>query len=155
MVIEPTVREALDRQRLAVDDLRDPHAAERLVARRGLSPEVRDALTRLRESLRKEADVLDALVADDEPLRRSVGSMRATAEFRVERLERRLAAARKRSGSPDLRDVRLAQASLYPDGAPQERVLSFIPFMARYGTEFTDGVLAAAGRHAGELTRGG
>lgn len=155
VVIDPPVREALDRQQLTIDDLRDPHAAERLVARRGLAPDVRDALTRLRESLRSEAEVLDALVAHDESLRRSVGSMRATAEFRVERLERRLAAARKRSGSPDLRDVRLAQASVYPDGAPQERVLSFIPFMARYGDEFTKGIQAATALHADELIRGG
>lgn len=154
IVIEPEVARAMERLQLGMDDLRDPHAAERLVARRGLSPDVRDVLTRIRETLRHEADALDALVHDDEALRRSVGSMRATAEFRVERLERRLAAAQKQRGSPELHDVRLAQASLYPGGAPQERVLSFVPLLARYGAEYVDGVTAAASTLAMEIVRG-
>lgn len=154
MVIEPEVARALERLQLRIEDLRDPHAAERVVARRGLAPEVRDALTRLRETLRREADTLDALVHDDESLRRSVGSMRATAEFRVERLERRLAAAQKQRGSPELRDVRLAQASLFPGGAPQERVLSFVPLLARYGEEYVRGVIDAAATLAMEIVRG-
>jgi len=154
MVIEPEVARALERLQLGIDDLRDPHAAERLVARRGLAPQVRDALTRLRATLRQEADTLDALVHDDESLRRSVGSMRATAEFRVERLERRLAAAQKQRGSPELRDVRLAQASLYPGGVPQERVLSFVPLLARFGEEYVGGVITAATVLATEIVRG-
>jgi bacillithiol biosynthesis cysteine-adding enzyme BshC len=154
IVVEPEVARALERLGLGIDDLRDPHAGERLVARRGLAPEVRDALTRLRQALRREADTLDALVHDDESLRRSVGSMRATAEFRVERLERRLAAAQKQRGSPELRDVRLAQASLYPGGAPQERVLSFVPLLARFGEEYVRGVITAATALATEIVRG-
>lgn len=155
LVLDPAVRQSLEREHLAIDNLRDPHAAERLVARRTLDPAAREALTRIRETLRREAARLDAIVDGDEALRRSVGSMRATAEFRVERLERRLAAARKRGASPEIRDVRLAQAWLYPGGVPQERVLSFVPLMARYGAEFTRAVRAAAALHVAALTDDG
>lgn len=154
MVVEPEVARVLQRLGLSIDELRDPHAAERLVARRGLAPDVRAALGRLRETLRRESDALESLVREDESLRRSVGSMRATAEFRVDRLERRLAAAQKKRGSPELHDVRLAQASLYPGGTAQERVLSFVPLLARYGDEYSRGVLAAATAHATEIVRG-
>lgn len=153
-VIEPEVAHALERLGLTIDDLRDPHAAERGVARRGLAPEIRDSLMRLHDVLQREAEILSSLVGDDESLRRSVGSMRATAEFRVDRLERRLAAAHKRQGDPALRDVRFAQGSLYPGGVPQERVLSYIPLLSRYGDEYTRGVIAAASTLATEIVRG-
>jgi len=50
--------------------------------------------------------------------------------------------------------VRLAQASLYPGGAPQERVLSFVPLLARFGEEYVRGVITAATALATEIVRG-
>ena len=40
-------------------------------------------------------------------------------------------------------ELRKAAANLYPDGAPQERVLNALPFLARYGTELLVELLAA------------
>lgn len=153
-IVEPEVARALDRLGLEIDDLRDPHAAERRVARGEIPVEARAALQRIRDTLAREAEALAATVRGDAALARSVGSMKAGAEFKLERLERRLAAATKRGGTPRLRDVRLARGSLYPNGTAQERVLAFAPYLARYGGALTDAILAAAGHHASIIVKG-
>ena len=128
---------------------------ESRVAREEIAPDARMALARLRETLAHESDAIMRSVRDDAALQRSVGSMRAGAEHRIVRLERRLAAAAKRGAGPRLQAVRFAQASLYPDGVAQERVLSFIPYLARYGNAVTDALTAAASAHASTIVRGG
>lgn len=154
-IIENDVAGALERLGFGIDDLRDPHAAEGRVAREEIAAGARQALTRLREAVARESDEIVRAITGDEALRRSVGSMRAGAEHRIARLERRLAATAKRDGAPRLRDVRLAQASLFPNAIPQERVLSFIPYLARYDGAVTSAIIAAAGSLASQIVRGG
>jgi len=88
-------------------------------------------------------------------LSRSVGTMRAGVEHRLARLERRYAAAIKQIGSERLRDVAAVRATLFPDGSPQERVLSFVPFLARYGNAVIDATRAGARMHVASLIHGG
>lgn len=153
-IVEPQVQRTLERLGLGIDDLRDPHAAERRVARAEIPADARAAIQRIRDTIAREAETIASTVRGDAALERSVGSMKAGVELKLERLERRLAAATKRAGTPRLRDVRLVQASLYPDGTPQERVLSFAPYLARYGGTLTDAILAAAGHHASIIVQG-
>ncbi|HEY5087682.1 MAG TPA: bacillithiol biosynthesis BshC, partial [Gemmatimonadaceae bacterium] len=89
-----------------------------------------------------------------EALARSIGAMRAGVEHRLERLERRFAAAIKQTGTADLRDVATVRATLYPNGAPQERVLSFIPFLARYGAAAIDATREQARLHVADVIDG-
>ncbi len=107
---------------------------------------VRGSLQELRDALRSAAEQMTGTEMSD-ALRRSVGSMRAGVEHRLHRLERRFAAEVKRRGSVALRSVAIARASLYPFGVPQERVLSFAEFLARYGDDMVDVVRAAAREH--------
>ncbi|HEY5219610.1 MAG TPA: bacillithiol biosynthesis BshC, partial [Gemmatimonadaceae bacterium] len=71
--------------------------------------------------------------------------------FRLDRLERRLLAAAKRRGSDGLRDLHLARAAIWPDGARQERTLNFIPFLARYGDGLWARMREGADAHAASL----
>ena len=80
--------------------------------------------------------------------------MRAGVEYRLARLERRYAAAVKRAGSDDLRDVATVRATLYPSGVPQERVLSFIPFLARHGATAVDAIRDQARLHVAAMIHG-
>jgi uncharacterized protein YllA (UPF0747 family) len=70
---------------------------------------------------------------------------------RIERTERRYAAAIKRRETGMMRDIATASGALFPDGKPQERVLNFVPFLARYGTPLLDLMRAEAERHASAL----
>jgi hypothetical protein len=47
-----------------------------------------------------------------------------------------------------MRQVATVRGALYPYGAPQERKLGYVPFLARYGPGLLDRMLAEAGAHA-------
>ncbi len=154
-VIEPETDVMMRRLDVEVDDFRDPHSIEGRYARAAISTGVKDALANLRKSVMTTGAELRADGQTNAALDRSVASMQAGIEYRLARLERRYAAAIKRRGTADLRDIEHLRAELFPNGAPQERVLSFVPFMARYGAGFVGAVAAAARTHVETVIQGG
>jgi uncharacterized protein YllA (UPF0747 family) len=70
---------------------------------------------------------------------------------RIERLERRFAAAVKRKGSDALKDAAIARGALFPFGRPQERALNILPLLARYGSAMLDDVLKEVRAHTARL----
>ena len=151
MILEPQVREILQTLDVTIDDFQDPHAIEGRVAREELPAAVRDAFTQLRGIIQRESAHLREADHTLPALRKAVGGFEAQVEHRIGRLERRYAAAVKRSGNARLRDVAIARASLFPNGTPQERALNMIPFLARYGQVVRDEMIAAAAFHARTL----
>lgn len=154
-LIEPHVREILTRLDASVGDFRDPHAIEGRIARAEIAPGVRHALDEIAGVLLRQAEALKGDAATSQPLQRSVESMRRGVEHRMARLERRYGAAVKQLGTQRLHDLAVARASLFPSGQPQERVLSFIPFLSRYGAATTDVILASARAHVSKLLASG
>lgn len=153
-LLEAQIEAILVRLGASMDDFGDPHAMEGRVARKGVAPAVQSAIEELRSALDSSSERMLGDAQTSEPLARSIGTMRAGVEHRLQRLERRYAAAIKQAGSEDLRDVEFVRATLYPDGAPQERVLSFIPFIARYGTAVIDAARAQARLHVASVIQG-
>ena len=153
-LIEPHIEEILGRLDATIEDFTDPHATESRVAREAVSPGVRNAIDGLRAELDASAKRLRGDGQTSEALTRSIGTMRAGVEHRLDRLERRYAAAIKQAGSADLRDVATLRATLYPNGAPQERVLSFIPFLARYGDALVNATREQARLHVANVIQG-
>jgi uncharacterized protein YllA (UPF0747 family) len=80
-----------------------------------------------------------------------VDGARRSLEVRLDRLERRYAAAAKRTATEAMRDLAVARAALYPEGTRQERSLNFLPFLARYGPTLLDAMRQSAGTHAHRL----
>lgn len=154
-LLEPAIEELLAKLGAAPDDFVDPHAMESRVARDAVSPAVRSAIDDLRIALDASAARMRDDAQTSEALARSVGTMRAAVEHRLARLERRYAAAIKQRGSDALRDVAHVRANLYPNGAPQERVLSFVPFLARYGAAAIDAIRSQARIHVATVIHGG
>jgi len=74
---------------------------------------------------------------------------------RLDRFERRLVAAAKRQHADVMEEIATARGSLYPFGTPQERMLNFVPLLARYGPALQDDMLAEARRHVSGLTGSG
>lgn len=153
-ILEPHVREILNKLNATVDDFQDPHAIEGRVAREELSGNVRGAIANLREALRTHASTLREEQHLLPSLKKAVSGFEAHVEHRIARLERRFAAAVKRSGNARLHDVAVARASLFPNGTPQERLLNIIPFFARYGQVVCTEMMAAARTHARALVNG-
>lgn len=157
LIVEPHVRRILDRNGLEVDDLENADATLGRLARDLLSDRVRGALGGYRAALESAAEELAAAVADgDSPLvpdpvltgaRNSIG-------HRLDRLERRVVAASKRTHAQLVRDIETARASLFPLGRPQERMLNLMPMLARHGEQLLDAMLEGAREHAASLVEG-
>ncbi|HZF67622.1 MAG TPA: bacillithiol biosynthesis BshC [Gemmatirosa sp.] len=154
-VVEPQVARALERLDLAPEALRDAAALEARLARAAIPADVRDALVALRAAVASHGGALAA--ADRAALvpERAVLGARAAIEHRIDRLERRYAAAVKRGDDARLRDLAVARAALWPGGAPQERTLAFLPLLARHGDALLDAMRVAARGHADALVRDG
>jgi bacillithiol synthase len=152
-IVEPHIRKILDALGLDIPELRDPHAAETRIARDRIPDELLREVERLRDSIEIGTAALgSALQSQPFTLGQSIHEgLRRNLLHRVDRMERRLIAASKRQHAALMRDVATARGSLYPAGQPQERALSYIPFLARYGGELVDGMLRAAGEHARSL----
>ncbi|MEO7218275.1 MAG: bacillithiol biosynthesis BshC [Gemmatimonadaceae bacterium] len=153
-LMESHIESLLGELDATMDDFVDPHAMEGRVAREGLSHDIRSAIGELHATVDAVSGRLRNDSQTSEPLARSIGSMRAGVEHRLARLERRYAAAVKRAGSDALRSVELVRATLYPQGEPQERVLSFVPFLARYGSAVIDTIRTHAHEHVAHVIQG-
>ncbi len=149
-VVEPRVERILSRYKLEPKDFADPHALEGKKARDGIPDSLRQLISQMRSATsgiepgsqsNGETLLPDAVLTG---LQRDIG-------HRLDRFERRAAAAVKRQGTQELRDIHSARESLYPLGRPQERAVSFVALLARYGDELRTQMLDAARTHVSAL----
>ena len=150
-VVEPRIERILDRYSLRFSDFADPHAVETRLARASIPEEVAASIAAMRTAVERGIDRIESSGADLVPPGVLHGFNR-NLSHRIERLERRLAATVKQRGNDVLRDAAIARGSLYPFGKPQERVLNFIPLLARYGDDLIDSVLTEVRAHAASIT---
>lgn len=140
LAVEARVRRVLDKYALSPDDLREPEGQleQRLV--RDAMPELAaTALAALRDAIQREYPRLrDAAASVDPTLRRPVESAMHAAVTGVQDLEKRILAHLKRQDDILVRQLGNTRRSLYPLGKPQERVLSVVPYLVRYGTGFLE-----------------
>lgn len=153
-IIEPHADRAL--RRLGVDwqEVKDVHALERRLAVAALPADLAAAWRQLRERVHaalrdfagaaRRHDLLDPPVLD---------GLERTIDHKLSRAERRLLAAARRRDERARRDLAVASAALFPLGSRQERVLNFIPMLARGGGALLDAMGRAAGAHASTLVR--
>ena len=149
-IIEPHVERILEKLYLLPEDLRDPHEVEHRIARARLPKPVIAELAATRAALNERLDALSESVdAENAPVSAAVtGGLRANLLRRLDRYERRLVAAAKREHAETMEEIATARGSLYPFGTAQERMLNFVPFLARYGPELQSEMLSEARRYA-------
>jgi uncharacterized protein YllA (UPF0747 family) len=150
-VIEPRIDRILDRYGLTVENFRDPHAVETLLAKASLPAELRDRIAALKSSVEESVERLRAADGSDLVTPSVIEGLTRNISHKVERLERRFAASVKRRGNEALRDAAVARAALFPFGVAQERALNGIPLLARHGGELLSSVLAEIRAHAARL----
>lgn len=150
-LLEPRVERLLARLGVTREELRERQTLETRLARASLSSDVADVLRKLRHDV--EADIAALEVTDRDGLvpPASLQGLRSALLHRVERAERRYVAAVKRRETALMRDIATAAGALYPNGLRQERVLNFIPFVARYGRPLLDAMRAEAARYAATI----
>jgi bacillithiol biosynthesis cysteine-adding enzyme BshC len=152
-ILEPHVKKIVAKLGVAIEELQDPHAAETKLAREKLPDNVHAEIAAFRQSIEERSASLSRVVNSPRPVvgKAVVEGLRHNLLHRVERFERRLIAASKRANADLMHDVATARGSLFPLGRPQERALSFVPFIARYGRKLQDKMLEKASEHARTL----
>ncbi len=153
-LIEPSAAALLARYGTSLEELRDPHGPETRLARAALPDALREALDALAHAVETETRRVAAADRDGLVPEAVVEGARAHLSHRVSRLERRYLAAAKRGAQAVLRDLATLRGALYPGGERQERVLNFIPFLARGGMALLEAMQGEAMRHASDLAGG-
>lgn len=142
-VVEPKIRKVLDKFGLDVEGLNRPfHEVASEIARDEVPPEVRSALGSLRGAIaRGVGEVQKAVQQVDPTLKGTVQHVRSHAFDALDDLEKKIVHAVKRENEIALAQLEKAQVHLFPEGKPQERVLSPFYYVARYGGAFLEGIL--------------
>jgi bacillithiol biosynthesis cysteine-adding enzyme BshC len=154
-IIERSTAELMGRYGVTLEELHLAHGAEGRVARETLPARLRDALDELAASVERAADAIGSADTSGLVSPAVIVGARAQLQHRVARLERRVVAAAKRNAVSAMRDLATLRGILYPNGARQERVLNFIPFLARGGRELLEAMQSEASSHASSLVGGG
>lgn len=155
-VIEPFTARALSRLGVEAAEAANVHALEKRFAQAAVPPEVAEAWARLQRQIGESVSALGEAVRASALLPMPViEGLRRSLEHKLGRAERRLLAAAKRRDDQARRDIALVSGALYPNGKRQERVLNFVPMLARSGDDLLAAMLAAARAHADALVPAG
>ena len=150
-VIEPGIDRILERYGVDPHALREYDGVLTKLARDRMPSEIAAAIGALRGDIDRAARSLMRGAATQQLDPKPIEGLRAQLALRVDRGERRLLSALKHRDEELRRDLGSARASLYPDGERQERALSFMPFVARYGAPLIEKMLTEARKHADVL----
>ena len=145
-----------DRLELTEASLRDPHAAETVVARRAIEPALTDTIERLRVAIDTQLRALGSVVtaADGVLADTVVDGLARDLTARLDRFERRVTASVKRRETTLMRDVAYVRAALRPGGESPERRLNLVPALARFGTDIFDAMRDDARAYVDDLVTG-
>lgn len=144
-LVEAKIRKVLEKFQLAPTDLRRPfHEIASQLARDELPDRVSAALHGLRDGLTHGyAALLEAALPIDQTLRGPLESARNMSHKHVEDAERKILSHLKKHNEIGLDQLRKAAVNLFPEGAPQERVIGTVNYLARYGPVLLQGMAAA------------
>jgi bacillithiol biosynthesis cysteine-adding enzyme BshC len=153
-LLEPAIAALMERNGITEDELRDAHGPEGRLAHAALPAAIRDALAALRGAVDLGVDDVAAGDAMGLVSPAAIEGARVHLRHRVARLERRYRAAAKQAATAMMTDVATVRGALRPNGIRQERVLNFVPFLARGGPALIESMRREAARHAGVLLGG-
>lgn len=132
-LVEPKVARDLERLGLTLEEVERPrHELVEAVARRAMPAEVAAALAELGEGIATGYQgAMAAAERVDPTLGAALAALRNESLARVGKGERKVLRALKRKETEAVARIDAVLAALHPGGAPQERVLNVLPFLAR------------------------
>jgi uncharacterized protein YllA (UPF0747 family) len=153
VIVEVRVEKVLSKHGLTPADFEgQPGALETRIAKAELPPDLAASLKALRDEVEARFARLSGAVQQVDPtLERTVESARNAALAGTNEIEKKLVASLKRTQGTLVSQLARARAALMPDGKPQERVLTIVSFMARYGGTLLDQIDVEVARWAAGL----
>jgi bacillithiol biosynthesis cysteine-adding enzyme BshC len=143
-LIEAKIRKVIDKFDVSQEDLRQPiHELAGQLAREQEPEEVRRVLGEIRGALSRGASELTKAARELDPtLKGPIHHARSVAMDAFADAEKKILQAVKRENETTLQQLDKAHLHLFPDGKPQERVMGPAYYLARYGREWIDELLA-------------
>jgi uncharacterized protein YllA (UPF0747 family) len=142
LLIEPRVERVLQKFHLDVSDLlQPPGTLEARLIRSQLPEEAVRAFATLRSAIEKGYEALGKSATEIDPtLARPVQGTKHQALAGLQDTEKKLVQHLKRRQEIELGQLAKARTLVLPDNKPQERVLTAVPFLARYGPSWISDV---------------
>jgi bacillithiol biosynthesis cysteine-adding enzyme BshC len=144
-LVEPKVRKVMDKFEMDVDAFARPfHEVAAQLVRDEMPAEVVRSLEVLRVALAEGYERLaSAAELVDPTLRGWLEGLRNQGLSHTESAEKKIRSHLRKKSEIELEQLRKAAMNLFPDSAPQERMLNALPYLARYGSGLLDELLAA------------
>ena len=135
VLVEPRVTRVLEKFGVQLDELMQPAGPlEARLVRSQLPADLMAALASVRAAIESGYDVVAGGAGDIDPtLTKAVQGVRHHALAGSHDIERKLVQHLKRREETELGQLARARTAVWPQGKPQERLLSIPPFLARYG----------------------
>lgn len=140
LAVESKVAKVLDKLQVGPEGFLDGgEALEAREVRKARPAAVEAALAELRAAVGRGMGLVEEAVASHLPgIRSAVGKARSQAFRTVQELEAQVDARLREEGEVLLEQIRKAALHLHPEGVAQERVLSPLYYLARYGAPFLE-----------------
>jgi len=137
LVVERRVAGVLEKFALTADEVREGDALLSRFARDRLPDAVKDAVADWRAAVEAHGEELAAEIAAVDPaLRGAVTRARNAGLSALGTLEKKIVRAARRRSETTRARIDKARVNLWPAGKPQDRVLSPLQYLMRYGPEF-------------------
>ena len=135
VLVEPRVERVLQKFGIELADLLEPGGAlESRLVRSQLPDEASRALRGLRDSILLGYEALARSATEIDPtLTRAVQGIKNQALAGLSETEKKLVQHLKRRQEVELAQLARARAQVLPDNQPQERILTIVSYLARYG----------------------
>jgi bacillithiol synthase len=135
VLVEPRVDRVLEKFGVTLSELLEPAGAlEARLVRSQLPREALEALESIRRAVESGYDqVARAAESIDPTLTRPIQGVRQQALAGTQEVEKKLVQHLKRRRETELGQLAKARAAVLPNQKPQERVLTVVSFLARYG----------------------
>ncbi len=143
-LIETKIGKVLAKHEIEIDTLARPfHEIAQDFARDEVPEGVRAALGKIRGAIGQgSGELTEAARAIDPTLKGPIGSARGAAFAAFADAEKAILRAVKRESEITLQQIEKARLHLFPEATPQERTMSIVYYLARYGAHFLHDVLA-------------
>lgn len=144
-LVEHKVRKVLDKMDLQLKDFRRPlQQLTAQIVRDELPAEVSEALSALRAGLDNGYETLErAARAIDPTLKGPLGKAHNASQGQLRDAEKKILVHVKARNEVVLDQVHKAAVNLFPNGEPQERVLTLIHYLVRFGPELLPAIARA------------
>ena len=143
-VIEHKVKKVLDKFGLELEAVHQPYdKLASQVIRDELPKSVSGTVTGLRDQILEAYRTLVAATQGIDPtLQGPLEKARNASHKALADAEKKIVSHLKKKNEIGLEQLRKASVNLYPDGKPQERAISAVSYLARYGPAFIDAIHA-------------